>query len=97
MCACHAVAFKIYDLNDTGNIEKDEVQRLLVALLQDNPAIDLTEDEIEAIVEQVHPASPLLAGCTAPLAASTLPVCAMGLPGRVQEGDCAIVRALSEP
>lgn len=49
----HAVAFKIYDLNDTGVIEKDEVKRLLVALLQDNPAIDLTEDEIEAIVEQV--------------------------------------------
>ena len=58
----HAVAFKIYDLNDTGNIEKDEVQRLLVALLQDNPAIDLTEDEIEAIVEQVHPAAPLQRG-----------------------------------
>ena len=54
LCA-RAVAFKIYDLNDTGNIEKDEVKRLLVALLQDNPAIDLTEAEIEAIVEQVPP------------------------------------------
>ena len=50
---CAAVAFHIYDLNDSSVIEKDEVQRLLVALLQDNPAIDLTEDEIEQIVDQV--------------------------------------------
>lgn len=50
---CCAVAFKIYDLKDTGVIEKDEVKRLLVQLLQDNPAIDLTDDEIDAIVEQV--------------------------------------------
>ena len=48
-----AVAFKIYDLNDTGVIEKDEVKRLLIQLLQDNPAIDLTDDEVDIIVEQV--------------------------------------------
>ncbi len=52
-CTCCSVAFKIYDLKDTGVIEKDEVKRLLVQLLQDNPAIDLTDDEIDAIVEQV--------------------------------------------
>ena len=51
---CAAVAFHIYDLNDSGVIEKDEVQRLLIALLQDNPAIDLTDGEIEQIVEQAR-------------------------------------------
>ncbi|CAL8469833.1 g9375 [Coccomyxa elongata] len=45
-------AFKIYDLKDTGVIEKDEVKRLLIQLLQDNPAIDLTDDEVDTIVEQ---------------------------------------------
>ncbi len=49
----YAVAFKIYDLNNTGVIEKDEVKRLLIQLLQDNPAIDLTDDEVDTIVEQV--------------------------------------------
>ena len=48
-----AVAFRIYDLKDTGVIEKDEVKRLLTQLLHDNPAIDLTDDEVDAIVEQV--------------------------------------------
>jgi Ca2+-binding EF-hand superfamily protein len=55
MRACaRAVAFRIYDLNDSGVIEKEEVQRLLVALLQDNPAIDLSEAEIQLIVEQAR-------------------------------------------
>lgn len=49
----YAVAFKIYDLNDTEVIEKDEVKRLLIQLLKDNPAIDLTNDEVDTIVEQV--------------------------------------------
>ena len=58
MCGCamrRAVAFRIYDLNDSGVIEKEEVQRLLVALLQDNPAIDLSNAEIQQIVEQARP------------------------------------------
>ena len=66
MCACvaavychdggyrPAVAFDIYDLKDTGVIERDEVKRLLAALLQDNPAIDLTDTEINEIVDQVQ-------------------------------------------
>lgn len=53
MCSHHAVAFRIYDLKDTGVIEKDEVKRLLTQLLQDNPAIDLSDNEVDAIVEQV--------------------------------------------
>ena len=68
MCAClaalwvnhdrayrPAVAFDIYDLKDTRVIERDEVKRLLTALLQDNPAIDLTDAEINEIVDQVQP------------------------------------------
>ena len=49
-----AVAFDIYDLKDTRVIERDEVKRLLTALLQDNPAIDLTDAEINEIVDQVQ-------------------------------------------
>ena len=52
---CPAVAFDIYDLKDTRVIERDEVKRLLTALLQDNPAIDLTDAEINEIVDQVQP------------------------------------------
>lgn len=33
-------------------IERDEVKRLLAALLQENPAIDLDDDEIDGIVDQ---------------------------------------------
>ena len=52
-CGSPAVAFKIYDLKDTGVIEQDEVKRLLAALLQENPAIDLNDEEIDDIVNQV--------------------------------------------
>ena len=34
-------------------IEQDEVKRLLAALLQENPAIDLNDEEIDGIVDQV--------------------------------------------
>jgi len=51
---CPAVAFNIYDLKDTGVIERDEVKRLLGALLQENPAIDLNEAEIDDIVNQAR-------------------------------------------
>ncbi len=33
-------------------IERDEVKRLLAALLQENPAIDLDDEEIDDIVDQ---------------------------------------------
>ena len=50
---CHAVAFRMYDLDNTGYIERDEVQRFLVALLKDNPAIDLDDAQLNAIIDQV--------------------------------------------
>lgn len=48
-----AVAFRIYDLDNTGSINQGEVQRLLAALLADNPALELDEGAIHNIVEQV--------------------------------------------
>ena len=49
-----AVAFHIYDLDNTGWIEPGEIKRFLAALLQDNPAITLSEAEIDRIVDQVR-------------------------------------------
>lgn len=43
----------MYDLDNTGYIERDEVQRFLVALLKDNPAIDLDDAQLNAIIDQV--------------------------------------------
>ena len=52
LCA-PAVAFKIYDLDKTGWIEPGEIKRLMAALLHDNPAIALTDADIDSIVDQV--------------------------------------------
>ena len=41
-------------LKITGSINQGEVQRLLAALLADNPALDLDEGAIQKIVQQVH-------------------------------------------
>ena len=54
-CSALAVAFKIYDLDQTGYIEPGEVKRLMAALLHDNPAIALSDAEISSIVDQVRP------------------------------------------
>lgn len=43
----------MYDLDNTGYIERDEIQRFLVALLKDNPAIDLDDMHLNAIIDQV--------------------------------------------
>jgi hypothetical protein len=48
-----AVAFRIYDLDNTGHIERGEVQRFLVALLKDNPAIDLDDAHLNVLIDQV--------------------------------------------
>ena len=55
--ACHAVAFRIYDLDNTGWIEPGEIKRFLAALLQDNPAITLNDADIDRVVDQVCPSS----------------------------------------
>ena len=48
-----AVAFRIYDLDNTGYIERGEIQRFLVALLKDNPAIDLDDAQLNMLITQV--------------------------------------------
>lgn len=50
----HAVAFRIYDLDNTGYIERGEIQRFLAALLKDNPAIDLDDASLNALVDSVR-------------------------------------------
>lgn len=46
-----AFAFRIYDLDNTGHIERGEIQRFLVALLKDNPAIDLDDAHLNALID----------------------------------------------
>lgn len=48
-----AVAFRIYDLDKTGDIQPGELVRLLAALLQNNPDIALDDSSIQQIVNQV--------------------------------------------
>ncbi|DBA92663.1 TPA: hypothetical protein ACH3X1_002875 [Trebouxia sp. C0004] len=45
-------AFRIYDLDNTGHIERGEVQRFLAALLKDNPAIDLDNAHLNVLIDQ---------------------------------------------
>ncbi len=55
-CAVHAaaVAFRVYDLDGTGDIQPGEVKRLLVALLHGNPEMALDDATIEQIIDQVR-------------------------------------------
>ena len=48
-----AVAFSIYDLDNTSYIEPGEVNRLMGALLKENPSINLGDEEIDGIIDQV--------------------------------------------
>lgn len=50
----NAVAFRIYDLDNTGHIERGEIQRFLAALLKDNPAIDLDDAHLSALIDNVN-------------------------------------------
>ena len=59
----HAVAFRIYDLDNTGHIERGEIQRFLAALLKDNPAIDLDDAHLNALVDSVRLALQPIAAC----------------------------------
>ena len=52
-----AVAFRIYDLDRTGDIQPSEVARLLSALLLNNPDIALDDASIQKIVDQASSCS----------------------------------------
>ncbi|PRW55970.1 calcineurin B 7 isoform X1 [Chlorella sorokiniana] len=45
-------AFRIYDIDATGRIERPELKRFLVALMADNPDVDLDEVALDDIVDQ---------------------------------------------
>lgn len=45
-------AFRIYDLGHTGSIDRSEIKRFLVALMEDNPDLDLDEEGLEEIIDQ---------------------------------------------
>lgn len=47
------VAFRIYDIGGNGRIERVELKRFLVALMADNPDVDLDEQALDEIVDQV--------------------------------------------
>ncbi|KAL4858026.1 Calcineurin B-like protein 8 [Chlorella vulgaris] len=45
-------AFRIYDIGGNGRIEREELKRFLVALMADNPDVDLDEQALDEIVDQ---------------------------------------------
>ncbi|KAL4443040.1 hypothetical protein ABPG77_008531 [Micractinium sp. CCAP 211/92] len=45
-------AFRIYDIGCNGKIERSELKRFLVALMADNPDVDLDELALDEIVDQ---------------------------------------------
>ncbi|EFN58801.1 hypothetical protein CHLNCDRAFT_29817 [Chlorella variabilis] len=45
-------AFRIYDIGGNGRIERVELKRFLVALMADNPDVDLDEQALDEIVDQ---------------------------------------------
>ena len=47
-----AFAFKIYDIGHTGAIERSELKRFLVALMADNPDVDLDAAALDVIVDE---------------------------------------------
>ena len=55
LCFRRAVAFRIYDLDRTGDIQPSEVARLLGALLLNNPDMALDDASIQKIVDQARP------------------------------------------
>jgi len=44
-------SFRMYDLGRTGAIEPGEVRRLLGGLVRDNPALSLSDADVEALVD----------------------------------------------
>jgi Ca2+-binding EF-hand superfamily protein len=49
-----AVAFELYDLDGTGRIERSEVRRILKDIIKDNPAVQLSEDQLDEVIEEVQ-------------------------------------------
>lgn len=45
-------AFRLYDIGSTGAIERSELKRFLVALMVDNPDVDLDEEALDEIVDE---------------------------------------------
>ncbi|GAB4820841.1 hypothetical protein N2152v2_007887 [Parachlorella kessleri] len=45
-------AFRLYDIGHTGAIERSELKRFLIALMADNPDIDLDEKALDEIVDE---------------------------------------------
>lgn len=45
-------AFKVYDIGHTGSIDRSEIKRFLIALMEDNPDLDLDEEGLEEIIDQ---------------------------------------------
>jgi hypothetical protein len=60
-----SVAFRIYDIKGNGRIERGELRRFLVALMADNPDVDLDRQALDDIVEDVRgrPAASWRAPC----------------------------------
>lgn len=46
------VAFKIYDLYDTGTIEKSELRTLLVSTMKHSKNLHLPDEVIDALIER---------------------------------------------
>jgi hypothetical protein len=47
----HAVAFRIYDLGNTGAIDRSEVRTMLVAMLKDDATMRLPDAALERIID----------------------------------------------
>ena len=45
---------QVYDLGNTGYIEREEVKTMMVELIAANEGFDLPEEAVERIIEQVY-------------------------------------------
>eukprot|EP00899_Mesostigma_viride_P018091 jgi/Mesvir1/26283/Mv01647-RA.1 len=45
-------AFRIYDMHDTGFIEREEVYEMLLAMLRENPDLPLPEEYLQALLDK---------------------------------------------
>lgn len=52
--ALFTVSFRVYDIGNTGSIDRSEIKQFLVALIQDNPDLALDEAAVDSIIDQVR-------------------------------------------